>query len=269
MSLEKVVDPVFDEIIKKATLRGFNLQQYKTSFLKRRVDTRLRAKELGTYSQYLSLLDNDPSEYDALFRSVSINVTEFFGNKEVFLAFSNTIMPQLLNEKLQHGMIRIWSAGCATGEEAYSLSILLNEVLHTSTHEFRIYATDISVKAIEFAKQGKYSSLALKNIPKELLTKYFHPLSDDEYQISQEIKNSVLFNVGDLASFHINYLDAIFCRNVLIYHGKETHDSIFKKFHSSLKTSGYLILGMDESIRGEHMSMFNSLMPRQRIYQKR
>ncbi|MBI1829080.1 MAG: protein-glutamate O-methyltransferase CheR [Thaumarchaeota archaeon] len=270
MSLEKqLVDPILNLIIKKFSLRGLDLQQYKTSFLKRRIDARIRVQGLDSYLQYVSLLDKDPSEYTALFKSISINVTSFFRDKEVFSTFSNEIIPKLLSEKSKSQTIRVWSAGCATGEEAYSLAILLYEkFVKSDLGAFKVYATDISAKAVETAKIGRYTSDSLKNVSNEFLAKYFHVHSNGEYQVHQEIKNYVTFNVGDIAAFPITYLDVIFCRNILIYIEKETQYSILQKFHFSLKTSSYLVLGMDESIRGQQSHLFKSILPRQRIYQK-
>ena len=267
MSLEKTINPTFNEIIRKASRVGFDFNQYKDSFLKRRIDARLRIRGLENYVQYSSLLDQDPSESKALFKSISINVTEFFRDKEVFSALVENIMPKLFDEKLST-TIRIWSAGCATGEEPYSLAILLNEMCKNRFKSFKIFATDINGVAIDTAKQGKYFSASFKNLPSELLEKYFTLLDDGSYQISQEIKNYVNFSVGDLTSFSIRYLDVIVCRNVFIYHTKETQDMILRKFHSCLKDSGFLILGMDEGIRAEQSSLFGNVMPRQRIYHK-
>ncbi len=268
MSVKQTSDSNIDDIIKIASHIGFDFQKYKPSFLKRRIDTRLRLKGLNNYFQYLDLLDKDPMECNALAKAISINVTEFFRDKDVFSVFSNEIIPKLFEEKL-YSSIRIWSAGCATGEEPYSLAILLNEAAKKQRRSFKIFATDINSSAIEFAKQGKYPLMSLKNLPHELLEKYFHQTDKNQYEISQEIKNFVTFNVGDISSFSVSYLDVIYCRNVFIYYAKETQDLILEKFHSLLKNTGFLILGMNENMRTEQAHMFESIVPRQRIYRKK
>ncbi len=269
MTLEKqIADPVIEQIIKKAASNGYDLQQYRITFLKRRLDARVRKLGLQDYLEYSLLLDKDPLEYIELYKSISINVTEFFRDKEVFFAFGDHIIPKLLSEKDHNETIRIWSAGCATGEEPYGIAILLNEKLKNHTNAFKVYATDINTNALETAKKGKYLSISLKNLSSELVAKYFHVLSDGMYEISQEIKNLVTFSTGDIATFTLNHFDAIFCRNVLIYYEKEKQQPILKKFFNSLKSSGYLVLGMNEGVRGEQSLMFKNIIPRVMIYQK-
>ena len=262
MSLEKTVDPQIEAIIKKASRFGFELNHYKTTFLKRRIDVRLRTRGVRDYSEYSELLDS--AESGALFKSISINVTEFFRDKEVFSYLTQDLLPKI-SEKTS--TIRIWSAGCATGEEPHSLAILLNEICKKQSKSFKIFATDISSKAVETAKTGIYPSLALKNLPPELFTKYFTAKQDGNH-ISDEIRSNITFNVADLTTFEIKLLDVIVCRNVFIYYTKETQDMILKKFHSCLKDTGHLVLGMDEGIRAEQTKLFESINPRLRIYRK-
>ncbi|MGQ0605376.1 MAG: CheR family methyltransferase [Candidatus Nitrosotenuis sp.] len=266
MSLEKTTDPHIDEIIKKASRFGFDFNHYKTTFLKRRIDVRLKTRGLQDYSEYSELLDIDITESNALFRSISINVTEFFRDKEVFSYLTQNILPKLLADKSP--TMRVWSAGCATGEEPYTLAILLNEACKNQPKSFKVFATDINTNAVESAKKGVYSLASLKNFPLESLSKYFTIKADGSHYISQEIKNYITFNVADLTSFSVRFLDIIVCRNVFIYYTKETQDMILKKFHDCLKDSGYLVLGMDEGIRAEQSKLFESVNPKLRIYKK-
>lgn len=263
MSLDKTVDPQIEAIIKKASRFGFDLNHYKTTFLKRRIDVRLRTRGVHNYTEYSELLDS--AESGALFKSISINVTEFFRDKEVFAYLEKNFLPSLSDEKSP--TIRVWSAGCATGEEPHSLAILLNESCKKQDKSFKVYATDISTNAVETAKKGVYPSISLKNLPPELLSKYFTTKEDGNH-ISQEIKNNIVFNVADLTSFEVRFLDVIVCRNVFIYYTKETQDMILKKFHNCLKDTGHLVLGMDEGIRAEQTKLFESINPRLRIYKK-
>ena len=266
---EQFYDHELESIINKAVQKGFDLKQYRITFLKRRIDTRLRTRGVDTYLQYSNLLDVDPTEYLSLFGSISINVTEFFRNNDVFVIFNSKIVPELLLHKSKFNTLRIWSAGCATGEEPYSLAMILNESIgKTNAQPFKIFATDINAKAIDIAKKGKYHKSSLKHVSPEFLEKYFTKLSDDEYEVSPEIKNSVVFNIGDLTSVQVNHLDAIFCRNVMIYHDKARQKILYKKFHDMLNSQGFLILGMDEGVRGDQLTLFKPVIPYQRIYKK-
>lgn len=261
------------QIIIEKTLRerGLDLRQYKISFLKRRLDIRLRVRGLQDYLQYASTLDQDPAEYSAFFDALSINVTEFFRDRDVFDTFAEYIIPDLLAGIENRSEIRIWSAGCATGEEAYTIAILLYEALkELDSVTFKVIGTDISAKAINAAKQGKYQSPTLKNLPKQFFTKYFCPSSDGRYhQICDEIRNVVNFYVGDLTKFQPpSYLDAIFCRNVLIYIEKGMQHDLLTKFYHSLRKPGFLILGKAEAIIGKPSELFEPIMTKDRIYRR-
>ena len=261
-----------ENLIEKITRdRGVNLAIYKSSFLQRRLDIRLRARGIKDYLQYGFLLDEDPSEYNALFDALSINVTEFFRDKDVFDAFLNEIIPKILATK-KNVSLTVWCAGCATGEEAYSIAIQIKEALKGSEESsFRVIGTDVNSKSIAVAKRGKYRESSLKNLPKHLLVKYFHNLSDSEfYEIDNEIKSHVSFNKGDLTTYvSPRFLDVIFCRNVLMYLDREVQYDVFAKFYHSLMDSGFLVLGTAESIIGRPSELFECVLPKERVYHKR
>jgi len=249
---------------------GVDLKQYKINFVKRRIKIRLDANDLKNYIQYVSLLNRNPSEYFELFRTLSINVSEFFRDKDVFEILSRKIIPALLNEG-NYSPIRIWCAGCATGEEPYSIAILLSEISKKHNFRFlRIIATDKSSKAIEFGKIGKYHNSALKNLPIFLLNKYFTPSEDKEYfQVSDKLKDLVDFEVSDIFSDPPpKEINAIFCRNLIIYVNRDMHSELFTKFHSSLKKRGYLVLGKSETIFSESSKLFKTISPPLRIFMK-
>lgn len=261
-----------ENLIEKITRkRGVNLAVYKSSFLQRRLDIRLRVKGIKDYLQYGFLLDEDPSEYNSLFDTLSINVTEFFRDKYVFDTFLNEIVPKILADKKTES-IRVWCAGCATGEEAYSIAIQIKEALKGSEESsFKVIGTDINSKSIDVAKEGKYQQSSLKNLPKHLLIKYFHNSSDGMYyEIGNEIKCHVSFNKGDL-TMHMppRFVDVIFCRNVLMYLDREVQYSIFDKFYHSLMDYGFLVLGTAESIIGRPSELFECVLPKERVYHKR
>lgn len=251
--------------------RGVDLSQYKESFLRRRIDIRLRAKGLQDYSQYASLLDEDPSEYLIFFETLSINVTEFLRDKDVFDTFYKHIIPKLIEEKQKHEEIRIWSAGCASGEEVYSIAMLLHEALGDSNFAFRVIGTDISQKAIQAAKRARYKIETLQKLPRMLLMKYFESPEDTKhYEICSKIRKSVSLSVGDLSrSVPPANLDVIFCRNTLMYLESEVQHQIFATFYRSLKKTGYLVLGKAETVIGKPAELFEPLLSKERIYRKR
>lgn len=266
-----LLDNSLELVIKKVALqRRIDLSQYNANFVKRRLNVRLRAKGLQNYLQYSSLLDQDQTECDALFQSLSINVTEFFRNKDVFDAFYNQILPKLLHHNKQEE-IRIWSAGCATGEETYTIAMLLDQAsANYGQFKFKIMATDVSSKAVETAKKGAYLSSSLKNVPEEFLAKYFHQTSDGNYQLDKKIISLVNFTLGNILTMITpKSLDVIFCRNIIIYFDRKTQEQLFAKFAFSLKPHGYLILGKTEMIKDGASSLFEAEMPRERVYRKR
>ena len=250
--------------------RGLDLSYFKPAFLSRRIGVRMKMLNLTSSSQYAQLLNSDTNEIGTLYDSLSINVTKFYRDKHVWQVFSNKIIPNLLKNSKPHETLRIWSCGCATGEEPYSLAIMFNEALKESKIKFKVLATDINSKALEHARRGLYTSDNLKNLDSLYVTKYFKTNHNGTYKIIDKIKNKVSFSIGDITTFPVSYLDVIFCRNLLIYYGKDAQDLIFKKFHTVLKSNRYLVLGMDETLWGHKLqNSFLSLYPRDRIYQKK
>lgn len=270
MSASSLTDTKIMLVIEKALQGGLDLGRYKPNFVKRRLDARLRSLGLGDYSEYVSFLDRNPAECAALYRNLSINVTEFFRNKQVFDVFYTNIIPNLITKKDCNKEIKIWSAGCSSGEEPYSIAMLLDNALNNTSYRFKIVATDVNERIIQVAKVGKYSASSFKNVPDKFIDKYFQPASEKGYyEILKEIRDSVVFDVKDIMAFQANNIDAIFCRNVLIYYGKQAQQSIFAKFHNSLRASGYLVIGMDEIMNAQTSKLFETVMPRERIYRKR
>lgn len=219
-------------------------------------------------SEYANLLESNSTEPAALFKSFSINVTEFYRDSFVWECLSSKIIPQILKSNVSPPL-QIWSAGCASGEEPYSIAILLKELVGAKNVRFNIIATDISVDAITRAKQGTYLSQSLKNLTPNIITKYFTPISNNTYQISESIKQLVTFHQGDIISFPIEHVNLITCRNVLIYYDKPAQELVFKKFHKTLNDDGYLVIGQDETMLGVGTAKsFSCVLPRERIYNK-
>ncbi len=256
-----------------------DIGRFKMQFLKRRIERRMQIKEISDFNEYLYLLDNDSIELTYLFESLSINVTSFFRDTAVFNALRAIIVPKIMSNVETGEMINVWSAGCASGEEPYSIAILLNDICGiykkigiSKNIEIYIKATDINNKAIDFAQNGQYQSKFLEHLSLDLKKKYFTKIGnheDSKYEVISEIKDLVNFETMDILSSPENTYDIIFCRNVLIYYEKDAQEIILKKFHNCLKNGGYLILGSDELLLGRKAkNIFYPVMPKEKIFQK-
>ncbi|MEM3007404.1 MAG: protein-glutamate O-methyltransferase CheR [Candidatus Nitrosotenuis sp.] len=244
---------------------GKDLKQFKKPFLNRRISARMRSVGVQTGSEYAKLLEADRDEPTLLFKSFSINVTEFYRDSFVWQSILSQILPQITTNK----EVKIWSAGCATGEEPYSLAILLKEFAPERNLKFNIIATDINKEAIQKAKEGRYAQSSLKNLPRSVISKYFSQLDNNTYEVNSGIKEAVSFEHGDILSLNVKQIHLITCRNVLIYYDKPAQELIFKKFHKTLTNDGYLVIGQDETMMGvEAAKLFSCVLPRERIYAK-
>ena len=250
--------------------RGLDLSYFKPAFLSRRIGVRMKMLNMTSSSQYAELLNSDINEVGTLYDSLSINVTKFYRDKQVWQVFGKKIIPKIFSSLKSNEKLRIWSCGCASGEEPYSLAIMFSEAFQNSENKFKILATDINSRALQHARAGIYTEDNLKNLDPLLITKYFQKTNDGKYKIIDKIKDTVSFNLADITTFPISYLDVIFCRNLLIYYGKDAQDLIFKKFLTVLKPNRYLVLGMDETLWGHTLqNSFLILNSRERIYQKK
>lgn len=220
-----------------------DLDAYKQNQLQRRITTVMKSAGASNLEDYSKLISTNEQIKIAFLDYITINVTEFFRNRDIFDEFESILTNVLINKYTD---IKIWSAACSTGAEAYSLAIILDKNNIRLKH--KILATDIDDKILERAKMGEYKEYEIRNLEKKDLDNYF-TLQDKRYYIKDKIKNMVLFNKQDLIldkyeeGFH-----AIVCRNVTIYFKNETKDEIYKKINDSLVTGGVLFTGATESI---------------------
>ena len=258
----------FDMLLKKIKDdRGIDFSRYHRRILKRRIALRLVAHRLSSYTEYLKILAQDPSEYSELFEVLTINVSEFFRDIEVWGSLKKILERIIERNNLENTPIVMWSAGCAEGEEPYSLSILMQEIDRIKT-SLIIYATDIDEKALEEARLAGYNSDVLKNVDEEILKKYFE-FSQGKYYLKEEAKRPVKFKYLDLTSSEtIKNVDLIICRNVFIYFTKPLQEQILNKFYYSLKEEGYLVMGKTEILPKEAKVIFREVDAENRIYQK-
>jgi len=252
--------------------RSLDCNQYKDSYLQRRFAVRMRARGVDQYKDYIRLLSSDPCECDELMRDITINVTQFFRDGPVFRELEEEILPLLIYRKAIEGKstIRIWSAGCSSGEEPYSLAIILKELLGDEIDSFRleIIGSDIDEEMLLSAREGRYLPRQLVNVPPTYLEQYFR-LEKDMYWLDQEIKDMVKFRTIDLFRTSAgSNLDMILCRNVVIYFTREMQERLYLEFYRSLNDGGFFVMGNTETLGGEASRLFNPVKSRERIFQK-
>ena len=249
--------------------RGFDFTGYKRSTLMRRVTKQMQYLNIETFANYQDYLEVHPDEFKALFNTILINVTAFFRDPLAWEYLAKEIIPNILKNKQKNEQIRIWSAGCASGEEAYTLAIILAEILGIDDfrHRVKIYATDIDEEALNQARQASYSARNIHAVPLELRDKYFD-LSNEKYIFQQDLRRAVIFGRHDLLQdAPISRLDLLVCRNTLMYFNSETQGRIINRFHFALNDHGYLFLGKAEMLI-THTNLFTPINLKDRIFAK-
>lgn len=259
------------ELFKRKVLRdrGFDCGKYRSNYLERRVSMRMRAHEVTSYKDYMRILDKDPQEYNKFFDALAINVTQFFRNPETFECFEKRVIPQLILEKERRNskIIRIWSAGCASGEEPYSIAILMHEALAGKDWLVSIYGTDIDEEALACAREGGYKPAQLRGVRNDIIDGYF--IRNGNYVLRDDVKRRVKFFRHDLlVEKGYAYLDVIFCRNLVIYFSKKTQEGVFMNFYNCLNNGGYFILGKTETLTPNVLDKFECVDGAERIYRK-
>jgi len=271
---EKKVNGAMNKIF--ALLRaqtGNDFSLYKKNTVNRRIERRMSVHQISNINQYLRYLQENSNEIDLLFKEFLIGVTSFFREQDSFVALKDKAVSKLLESKNTGDTLRIWVVGCSTGEEAYSIAILLREYLddHGLAGKFKIqiYATDIDKEAIDFARQGNYPLSIAQDVSPERLQRFFIKEDNGGYRIRSEIREMIVFAQQNvLTDPPFTRLDMLSCRNLLIYLNSETQKVLMPIFHYSLDPGGILFLGSSESIGGFN-DLFLPLDNKRKIFERR
>jgi two-component system CheB/CheR fusion protein len=249
--------------------RGFDFTGYKRMSLVRRVQHRMESTKSTTFDEYLDVLQTSPEEFAALFNTILINVTSFFRDPEAWDFVASTVIPQLLAQRGPDDPIRVWSAGCASGQEAYSLAMLLAEALGQDgfRNRVKIYATDVDEHALSEARAASYDAKAVESVPPDLLARYFEEVNG-RYIFHKDLRRAVIFGRNDLVKdAPISRVDLLVCRNTLIYLNAETQRTVLGRLHFALGRQGILFLGHAEMLL-THRDRFTPLDLNNRIFRK-
>ena len=263
-------DPAFEallDFLKRS--RGFDFTGYKRTSLERRFRRRMDAVTCNSYGDYLDYLEVHPEEYAQLFDTLLINVTEFFRDPPAWDHLRDEVLPGLLEAKADDEPIRVWSAGCASGQEAYTIAMVLAEALGLDAYRERvkIYATDVDEDALTTARHAVYTHKEADSVPAELRSKYFEP-SDQKLAFRKDLRRTVIFGRNNLVSdAPISRLDLLVCRNTLMYFNAETQARILRHFHFALCDHGVLMLGKSEMMIS-HRDVFAAVDLKRRIFRK-
>lgn len=271
---EELATPEADSELKKVLLLirntvGIDFSEYKLASIRRRLARRMALRRLTTLEEYVRLLRDERSEVQALFEDILIHVTSFFRDGAAFEKLKEHAFPEILKRKREGGVIRIWSAGCSSGEEAYSLLIALLEFLaqeDASDVPVQLFGTDISEQAIEKARAGFYPDAALREMSADRLARFFTKVEGGGYRISKSVRERCAFVKHDLAADPpFSKLDVVCCRNVLIYFGQELQKRVLASFHFALNEPGFLLLGHAENI-AEGTNLFQLVDKEDKIF---
>jgi two-component system CheB/CheR fusion protein len=250
--------------------RGFDFSGYKRSSIQRRVTKRMSEVGVEGYEEYLDYLELHPEEFASLFNSILINVTGFFRDPPMWEYLASEVVPELVKRRPADMPLRAWSAGCASGEEAYTLAMVLARALGDKAFRERvkIYATDIDEQALDIARHGAYSPRQIEDIPREALERFFER-TDQRYVFRKDLRRCVIFGRNDLVQdAPISRIDLLVCRNTLMYFTAETQSQILGRFHFALDREGILLLGKSEMLI-THSDLFTPIDLKRRVFRKR
>ena len=252
-------------ILKNAS--GIDFTYYKRSTILRRIERRIVVTHSANLTEFARLLGNNPDEVNTLIKEVLIGVTNFFRDPDFFEKLKYSAVYKIIEDTQEGDAIRIWSAGCSTGEEAYSVAILFYEAMEEldAKRDVKIFATDVDSRAIEQAGKGTFSKSIIDDVSPDRLARFFLK-RNDQYVISKDIRRMIVFAPHNMLSDPpFGKLDMIICRNVMIYFQPVLRKGLFAIFHSALKNNGYLFLGKSESA-SEYASVFQPVCSAEKIY---
>ncbi len=262
---------LFDEFLKEvASSVGLQWRPFKRRGIERRVKNRIVQIGLSHFEEYLLKIKNDPEEQNHLSKILIVTISRFFRDQEVFHAVGSSIIPILLEEKNKKDF-KIWSIGCASGEEPYSLSILWKEKFEKIWPHIHlsILATDIDERLFKRAEKGRYKKSSLKEVPQDILKDYFK-MDNGFYILDQVVRESIRFKRHDIIHEEpFSGMDMVFCRNLAFtYFSKESQMDVLKKIAGSLRGKGYLVIGKDESLPLTYPTLFVPVFTLEKIYKK-
>lgn len=265
-SLDKLIAKIDDA-------RGLDLARYRRPYLERRIAARLRVVGVHSYRQYADLLDADPREYEQLIDTLTINVTDFFRDKVVWDVVRRRVLPEMLAAKseVRGRNIRVWSAGCATGEEPYTMGMILLDALGDKAKDFTvsITATDLDPEALVQAERGVFSKERLRRIPSSYQVRFTKSIDAETFEVLPEVKRLVRFQRLSLFDpSPIRAIDIVVCRNVFIYFDHEQQARVLENFWTSLNRGGYLVLGRSEKLQPAAAKQFEVVDGKERIYRR-
>jgi two-component system, chemotaxis family, CheB/CheR fusion protein len=254
--------------IRSAT--GHDLSHYKQTTIRRRIERRMAIHQLSNISDYVKYLQQTPAEVDILFKDMLIGVTNFFRDPDAFKVLKEQVLPALLKNKKPDSLIRVWTVGCSTGEEAYSMAILFSEAMGLVKQHFdiQVFASDIDAQAVDYARLGIYPDSIAADVSPERLNQYFIK-EDNRFKVRRQIRDMVVFAVQNVIKDPpFSKIDLVSCRNLLIYMDSDLQKKVLPLCHYALNQDGILFLGTSESI-GEFTDHFHPIDSKWKIFQRK
>lgn len=272
MTVSAAEDAAFAALTAKiARERGFGAGSYRDGCLRRRIAVRMRARGVPDYAAYSLLLDRDPAEWEPLLDALTINVTKLFRDRDVYSALAAEVIPAVW--AMPAATLRVWSAGCASGEEPYSLAALFHRHVAGLGDESRlsrlhVIASDIDRGSLDRARRAEYPEAAFGDTPDELRRRYFSPGAPAT--VVPEVRALVTFERRDLLNEPAlrGPLQMIACRNVVIYFDAASQQALYRRFHDALQPGGFLVLGTVETLLGDARRLFEAIDHRHRIFRR-
>ncbi|MGC8765742.1 MAG: CheR family methyltransferase [Brevinematia bacterium] len=252
MDEEKIINEIADIVYKNC---GIVFKETNILVLKSRISQRLKEKNLSL-EKYFELLKSDKEELQSFVDFVTTNFTSFFRNHNQFEILEKKLIPELVKSNEKDKKIKLWSAGCATGEEPYSMAMIMNEVmekeaLYEKGWDFTIIASDISLQSLFIAREAKYSKKSMEKVKKEFIEKYFDFVDEDVFIVKEFLRKKIRFDMHNLIYDNgIRDVDVVFCRNVIIYFDQDVQKKVLENIYTSMKKGAFLFLGHSESLFG-------------------